>query len=142
VGDTTVNEPWEVLPFVGIGPVRLGDAREHVRAVLGADPDVFERGEDEVHSYAVGAFVYGDVDDAVEFVEVFEPAVPMYRNVKLLDGSLEEVTAKLAAAGVRLCDDRDGGFIADEHGFVLYAPVERIETVAVFRRGYYDEFID
>ncbi len=38
---------YEVLPHVGIGPVRLGMPREESRSVMGEEPEAFKKSVDD-----------------------------------------------------------------------------------------------
>jgi hypothetical protein len=132
----------EIVPYQGLGDLRLGMTRGEVRDLLGpgfrsfrktpwsaADTDAYD---------GLGFHLYYDPQDRLEFIETFPPCRPRYRGVELFGARPKALLRRLAAVG---CDAVGDGESYDfrECGFVLYVPDRTIESVAVYRRGYYDE---
>ncbi len=124
------------MPFEGLEDLRFGTPRLVVRALLNTDFETFEKGESELDSYDdLGFHLYYDGHDRLEFIEAFEPCDPMFNGVRLL-GDLETVLRRLGELGYR-CEYHDEGYHFAGLGFVLYIPLEFIEVVSIYRRGYY-----
>ena len=132
----------EVVPFERLGDLRLGMSRTAVRSMLGSNFKSFRKGPDSINETdaydQLGMHLYYDADDQLEFIEMFPPSDPAYQGVHLLNNSLDQVLQKLAAIGQHYHYD-DDGYDFKQLGVVLYVPDDSIESVAVYRRGYYGD---
>ena len=134
---------WEITPYVGIGPLRLGMSRREVEAALDGPGRMFVKSFDPLtEAYAYndhGAHIYYDKNGAVEFIETFEPCIATFCNVILAGRLVEDVRADLEKIGVQ-CDSYDCGFRAFGVGFGVYAPTDEddIEGVGIFVRGHFE----
>lgn len=133
-------QAWQVRPFDGLGPLGFGLSRAEIHALLG---DGFKTFAKQPASVAVtdayedlGLHLYYDSAERLEFIEAFEPTDPIYSGVHLLRSERTLVLQELQESGHMPRFD-DGGYFYDELGFALYAPIERIEAVSLFRPGYY-----
>ncbi len=99
------------------------------------------RESNEVDSYdELGFHLYYDESDRLEFIEAFEPCDPIFDGVRLLDHNLGAVLGRLGELGHSYrCHDK--GYDFEGLGFVLYVPLESIEAVSIYRRGYYDDLL-
>ncbi len=98
---------YEVVPHVGIGPVRLGMSRTESRAVMaagGQEPDPFRKTAEstqETDAYHRSAFqVFFDDAGYVEYVELSRgerSCVPLYRGHRILTLPADAALAVLAA---------------------------------------------
>ncbi len=130
-----VVRPWEAL-----GDLRFGVSRDAVRSLLGDQFRSFKRTPkaktltDEYEN--LGLQLSYDEDDKLEFIEAYPPCMPTYQGIELF-GELTLVLRQLEAAGHMLKAD-DVGYSCEQLGFALFAPMQTIEAVSVYRRGYYD----
>jgi hypothetical protein len=132
----------DVMPFEGLGDLRFGMPRDTVRELLGAEYQSFRKTPSSpqlTDSYAgLGFHLYYYTEDRLEFIETFPPCDSTYSGVRLLKGSRQRVLQQLADLGHTALYE-DGGYDFKELGLALCTPVRKIESVAVYRRGYYDD---
>ena len=127
-----------VRSFEGLGDLRLGMSRATVRALLDTGFRPFVKGGVELDSYdALGFHLYYDQNEELEFIEAFEPCEPDYDGVRLLGDETPSVLNKLTELGHEPVDD-ESGYNFPRLGFGLYVPLEHIEAVSIYKRGYYD----
>ena len=134
----TIGE-WAIQPFESVGPLRFGMERSEVHRVMEEPPREFKKGFSENMTEAydqAGVHVYYDSSGAVEFIEAFPPANPVYEGIDLMRPDTQPVLADLGRLGLRARDDGQGGLWFDHRGFVLFAPDGRTEGVSAFRLGY------
>src|SRR5437899_12990923 len=78
----------EIRPFEGLGDVRFGMRRGDARALLGQEFRSFKKtplADRLTDAYTqFGLHLYYDGQDRLEFVEAFQPCVPIFRGVELL----------------------------------------------------------
>lgn len=136
----------EIKPLEGFGRLRLGMSRTDVDALFEEKPRTFHRGHDPNetdHFVNAGIFVCYDQAGVVEAVELAEPARTVLNGRDLLSMTFTEARAFLA--------NLDAGLVVDVDGLTSYAlgvgawspfakddPQAPIESVIVFRKGYYD----
>src|SRR3979409_2420915 len=114
-----------IQPFQSVGPLRLGMKRDEVHRIMEEPPKEFKKGfsENATEAYdQAGVHVYYDSSGALEFIEVFPPANPVYEGVDLMRSDTQAVLADLAGLGLQPRDDGQGGLWFDDRGFALYAP--------------------
>lgn len=132
---------WEIIPFEGLGNLRFGMKRLRVRDLLGDEYDSFRKGASSQLTDAynrLGLHLHYDAEDRLEFIEAIPPrCIPVYHGVELMD-DLATVFRRLAKLGYEPRYDNEG-YLFDELGFALYAPMETVEGVSAYRRGYYDQ---
>jgi hypothetical protein len=137
---------WEVRPHRGIGPVSIGDSRNTVHALLAEEPTVFSRSsqdgpEDEEYA-GVGMFVYFDEHDAVEHIESFavgQDSSPVIGSITLVGRSVAGVVSDLNNVGIHPDVDDAASKIFLQAGFAIFGSVDLVESVSVFRDGYYGD---
>jgi hypothetical protein len=132
----------EVRPFEGLGDLRFGMSRADVRALLGPEFRSFKKtplAKTLTDAYTqLGLHLYYDDQDRLEFIEAFQPCIPIFRGIELL-GRPEVVLEQLRKTGVGIPRrDSDGNFF-DDLGFALYSPGDVVEGVSVYKKGYYDK---
>lgn len=139
-----------IRPYEGMGPVRFGMLPGAVETVLGRRPDRLRRGEDRSDRW-----IYDDVwlavdfspwDGGCHFIECASPAVPAVAGVEELElvGAADAVLAELAGRGyaLRHGSSEEGSAdttYVDALGVVLWYPGGEMESVAAWRRGYWDD---
>jgi len=133
--------PWEVVPGVGVGPLRFGTPREELHRTLGSY-SAFRRGghtRDLTDQYDDGLLMLTcSAGEGLYLVEIPDPDGVHYRGVELA-GSVGEVLTRLRAAGIEPVSADSGWNLAD--GTVsLYtpssAPDATVDAVTVFGPGH------
>lgn len=140
---------YRIDPLEGIGPLRFGMGRQEARAVLGTGfqeflKDPFDEAPTDAYE-DLGLHLYYDGDDRLEAVETFPPARSSYRGEDLLAARYRRVRHLLREGDRRLEVEPGEGLTAPNLGIGAFAPDGEddpdgpVESVIVFRRGYYDE---
>src|SRR3990172_2834205 len=133
-------ENWTILPFAGLGNLRLGSPRAAVHDLLGPDYKTFAKagqaGRPTEAYDGLGLHLYYGETEQLEFIEAFHPCVPEYAGVRFLNRSVKEVVGELERLGFQVRYDNEGYYL-NEQGFALYAPHGVVEAVSVFIRDYY-----
>ncbi|MFS0702094.1 hypothetical protein AB6N24_19155 [Cellulomonas sp. 179-A 4D5 NHS] len=127
-----VDREWDVVGPEGFARLRLGDAVDGVRGRFGAHV-TFRRTPDADktdHFPDAGVMATYDVNRRITFLEVVEPATPRVVGVPLLGAALDDVVAALAAHGVEVVRDPDGGTVVG-WAVGLYAPDGTVEGVSI-----------
>lgn len=133
-------EPWELRPFDGIGPVRLGMPRDQVIELLGPPDMVIGREPLLEESYhRPGVQIAFDGDLRVAAITAL-PDRPVRWHLGLTGRSTDELTADLARDGhhARL-EKLTESLLVHDLGLILFAPEENggiVEAVTVTRRDY------
>lgn len=118
-----MSAPWEIVPNVGIGPVRFGMTRQEVRAALNLEFSEFKRTPSSKPAdkfSSLGAFAGLNLSDA--------PVEQLLREVRLIDPRAE-IGQKMS------------GFLSRVLGTSIWTEGERSEppqSVIAFVDGYYD----
>jgi hypothetical protein len=129
---------FDLRPLQGAGPLQFGMERKDVRHLLGGAPRIHAT-EPENDFYSEQGLIAGfDGKDALEYLEMSVPAIPLLDGIALLSLPLDDVVELLQSkAGPAPFDD--GGYRFDAIGMAIYCPQRSIESVSVFREGYYDD---
>ncbi|MGR9047357.1 hypothetical protein ACQ4XT_01730 [Halobacillus faecis] len=135
----------EIIPYLSAGPLVLNMRKEDVRKVMDEPPQEFVRNTDEPaadHFVKSGVFAYYKEDEETNNAyELTAPAEVTYKGIPFLN--MRERKAK------KLFRKLDPGFvdfeetvISLEHGISLFFMNNKVETVLVFERNYYDELFE
>jgi hypothetical protein len=140
---------FEIVPYVGVGPISFGMTRAEIRKVLAAPVESFKK--TPTSAVAADAFgtlgfhVHYDSNDrckAVEFGRVENN--PTFRGRKFSGQSFAETKRWLQELDPDIRID-SSGLRSLKFGFGLYAPSASqdpqapVEGVIVFRLGYYKD---
>lgn len=136
---------WQVEPYVGVGPARLGATRAELERALGGPSVPVDRGDPLPTAVFAGFGVQAHfaADGRVEAIELTAPAAPELVGLALLTTPYARVLAVLRDHDPGLAVDATG-LTAPALGTGVYAPSARehphrpAEGVIVFVRGYYD----
>jgi hypothetical protein len=135
------DEAWEVLPGVGVGPLRFGAARERLQAELGSYR-AFRRANysaDLTDQYARRRLMLTcGRDEGLYLVEMPDPRQVTLRGVPL-DGPAERVVAELRRAGLTPEPDDIDWTLADGTVALQVAsdePDAPVEAVTLFAPGH------
>jgi hypothetical protein len=137
---------FDLKPYVGAGPIRLGMPISQVRSLLG-DPTPFRKSsESRTPADAfdrVGIHVHYDEAGTAEAIEFMTPCNPTLEQEVILGRPFSELLQWIARMDPEVQTDEGGltslrlgiGFYADGVNKISSIPVE---GVIVFRKGYYD----
>ncbi|MBI5028896.1 MAG: hypothetical protein HZB51_00025 [Chloroflexi bacterium] len=131
----------KLMPYEGLGNLRFSMSRDTIRSMLGDTFTSFKRTQEDLSPidfyYQLGLQLSYDANERLEFIEAIPPeCIPIYDNIELM-GDLEGIIKRLTEIGYNSRYDK-GGYFVDELGFALYAPMEKIEAVSIYRSGYYE----
>lgn len=114
-------EPWELLPYEGVGPLRFGMSRNQVIDLLGQPRRVLDREPMLVESYPDVQPIYAP--DGRLVAAHTTGAALAWHGITLTERPVSEVERELSAAGVPCEPDEDGPAVPSL-GIELYAPDE------------------
>jgi len=129
----------DFLPYIGIEQIKLDSAREEVRKSLGEYKDFkktkFSKNTTDDFSYC---HVFYNEQNKVEAVEFFDSTEFMFKGKNLFSFSFRELKLFMEHNSIDFKED-DSGFGSDSIGLSVYSPdKQRIETILIYKRGYYD----
>lgn len=126
---------FDIKSYVSVGNINLGEERNSVRNKNGNYKEFKKSKYSKNTTDDFSSFhVFYDADNKVIAVEFFE-------NVYLNDINLFSKTYKELKDLFHDSSDKedDSGIIFTKYGFSVYSPDKQtIETVLVFKKGYYD----
>jgi len=152
---------YEIEPYEGIGPIRLGMTREEIRAIFLEEdrkPATMKRGSDKQpadYYPTLGLFVYYRAPGVCEFVQMFGPPptfftrgpssfqgpifLPTFQGRTLLGRPYRQTLAWLRKRDPATTEDG----LSLHLGMALYngsvdGHLNRVESVSIFVKGYYD----
>ena len=104
MSNSTPITRWEIVPYVGVGPIQFGQTRSQVRSLLGGNVSVFRKGPSastETDAFnELGLHLHYDAQDRLECIEAWGPCPIYYKDVALLNVGVQEVLARLAGLGL------------------------------------------
>ena len=130
---------WQIEPFVGVGPLTFGMARDSVRQQLNEEPRVIVRkvGHPPLEQYPrSGLQAYYDSLGRLELVAFYPHGLVEIGGIELLGRELDAVLRDLARVGLSARDDGVGDIMYDSQGFGLYIEGGEIASVSAFSREY------
>jgi len=134
---------FEIVPYERVGSVYFGYTREQVFEKLGQPTESFFRGRDTQPTdiyREIGLMVsYSEDNGIVDFIECVEPAEPIFQGINLFDPNYKKTIKKLQNSGYIMQQDKVGCESYDL-GVGFYMPIDKLEAVCFFRKGYYDEY--
>ncbi|MFF2092525.1 hypothetical protein [Paenibacillus sp. NPDC058174] len=131
--------------LIGVGPIKFGMTKKEIRSVISSDVKEFKKTPTSETLTDVFDFchVYYKQDDTCEAIELFEPAIPIFNNEKLIGVSFKEVK-KLFLQLDKDVEIEETGLTSIKYGVALFVPSlsrsekEPVEGVFLFEQGYYD----
>jgi hypothetical protein len=131
---------YEIEPYVGIGDLHLDERREVIIGILGVPPKRFKRNQRDTawidYYNNFGFQFHYDTYDHLEFIETFPPCKTEFRSIRFFDQDINQVLVTLAYLG-HTPRSHHGILIFESIGISLYTPSDIIESVSIYRRGYY-----
>jgi hypothetical protein len=130
---------FEIIPYNKAGNITFQLTRNAVRKLLGEFKEFKKtRLSKKTTDDFTFCHVFYDKDDKVEAVEFFEENELVYEGKNLFSMSYNELLRFVKEKRYDFKEDGPGVIIEDL-GIAAYAPNKRrIESVLVFRSGYYD----
>ena len=136
---------WDIVSYVGVGPLRFGASRDQIRLVLQQPWDAFKRTPSDITEtdgfFQSSLFVYYDPDYRCEAIELSAPFDPSFDGFSLIGKPFSEILdwTKTRDSEVVI---RRAGLMSPKFGFRVYAPscaknpADPVQSVIVFQRGY------
>jgi hypothetical protein len=138
-----IDGVWEIVPGVGVGPLRFGAARSSLRTQFGPY-QAFRRANyssdltDQYGRDGMLMLTCGPAEGLYQ-VEIAEPSTVSYLGVSLA-GTVAVVIAALRAAGAEPVEDSEGGWTFADGAVRLDAPAHEpeadVEGVTVLAPGH------
>jgi len=95
------SDPWSIIPYVGVGPIRFGLSRAQARALVEGAPSTFRQGPyaiSETDAYEqLYLHLYYDSADRLRCIMAFGSNPIHYKHIALLNRRLQAVLADLAS---------------------------------------------
>jgi hypothetical protein len=136
---------FEIKPYIGAGKILLGMTSEQIQKVMGSKPDKFKKSLDDVYDTEKFAcfFAYYKSPGICEAIEFFGEADVIFNGESMIGRPYADVEAMFKKVDNVL--ELDGaGLTSYKYGVGIYAsaakkePLEPVEAVIVFEKGYYD----
>ncbi|MCS1350224.1 hypothetical protein [Mechercharimyces sp. CAU 1602] len=144
---------FELIPYIGVKFVHFGMERDKVGNILGEKDQ--EIGDLTIESqtgvsyiyqeyFKTGVSAYYHVDGTLKAIQFFEPSIPVFKGIKLLNTSYRKVNKifkELEDNSVLCFDD---AIVSRKYGICLEIPdlidtvVAPVKFVTLFEEGYYD----
>ena len=142
---STADHEWDVLPYVGAGPLRFGMSTEEVESQLGPPTGLVPKGTDEetVTSYDdLGLFVYVEEGRGCAALEMWGSVLPVLLGHHLLNEPFAALRDWFESADDEV-ELRTDGLRSTKFGVSLSVPAikdpnAQTDGVLAFRRGYWD----
>jgi hypothetical protein len=131
----------EVRPFESVGAILLGSSRLAAQEAVGTAPYTFKKhaAERPIEVFEqAGLHLHFDASDRLEFIEAFDPAIVSLEGIHMLGRPIKDVTRDLVAKGIK-CNVISGSVRCDTVGISLFAPSGNVESVGIYRQGYFEE---
>ncbi|WLR47985.1 hypothetical protein LC065_01435 [Halobacillus litoralis] len=135
----------EIIPYLSAGSLVLNMKKEAVRKVMNEPPQEFVRNADHPtadHYVKSGVFAYYKEDEeTINAYEFTAPAEVTYKGISFLimkERKARKLFTKLDPDFI----DLDETIISLQHGISLFFMGNRVETVLIFERNYYDELFE
>jgi len=138
---------FEIYPYLGVGSIRFGMSPQDVRRVIGEPYSSFLKSPDSLlptDSFdGEGVHVYYKAPGQVEAIEMAHPSAVVWQGTNLIGQKFEDVRRWIELVDPEAVID-DSGLTSYKLGFGVFAPGSgkdpslRVESVIIFREGYYD----
>ena len=129
----------DFTPYNGAGQIKLGSAREETRKTLGTFKE-FRKTKSSKNTTDDFSFchVFYDEQNKIEAVEFFDSTEFLFKGKNLFSLSLAGLKSFLKSNAIDFEED-DSGLRSDAVGLSVYSPdKEKIETILIYKKGYYD----
>jgi hypothetical protein len=133
----------KIKPYSSVGTLSLNMKKEDVQSQLNESPRFFINDDDVPTEYyeKSGILVYysdDHVSKAYEFVDNANPEIDGVRFLKMESSDAIRTLEQLDSSVIEVADT----FISEKLGISLYMLNNKVETLLVFEKGYYDEMFE
>jgi hypothetical protein len=134
----------KIIPYTSVGFLKLQMTSEEISAVLKEEPKRFRKHDDDVslsdHYKKTGVLVYYNDHGTCNAIELVEGATPEINGIRFLNMPAKKAKKTLKELDPYINDISDT-FISNSLGISLYIPYNKVESVLVFEKGYYNELL-
>lgn len=128
----------EFIPNIGAGQIKLDSARDEIRKTLGAFKEFkktkFSKNTTDDFSFC---HIYYNEQNKVDAIEFFDSTEFLFKETNLFQLSFKKLKSFLKTNSFDFIED-DTGIRSDIIGLSVYSPdKEKIETILVYKKGYY-----
>ena len=128
---------FKLEPNRGANPLVFGQNRNKVRRLLNNLVFSTKTNEPENDFYRKEGIILGyDEKDELEFVEIIPPSSAELENIQIFELNLPDLLAKVRSLGFPSSYE-NGGYNFSPIGLAIYCPREKVESVSLYREGYY-----
>lgn len=126
-------------PQVGASNLLFGVSRNDVRSALVVGKLETKDMEPENDFYESEGLILGyDEKDELEYIEIIKPSTVEYKGTSFFSLSLSKCIAEMNSSG-HTSELEDGGYNFKDIGIAFYCPQGVLESVSIYREGYYDD---
>lgn len=128
-----------IYPNKGVNDLKFGMTRSEVRDTLPNDFFI-KPSEPENDFYEHAGLITGyDDNHLLEFIEIISPSSAEYNGIDFFKLKIRSVLSSLNKDGYYTeYNTVYSGYNFETLGIVLYCPSDKIESVSVYKKGYYD----
>ncbi|QVK19258.1 ABC transporter ATP-binding protein [Mycoplasmatota bacterium] len=139
---------FKIKPYIGAGKIMFGMTSEQIQNILLAEPRKFKKfKDDELYTDAYNTcHIFYKKPGVCEAIEFFNPAVVTFNDINLMNMSYQEIKDLFFKLDKNIQVD-DTGFTSYKYGIGVYAPfadecpLDPIEGIIIFEKGYYDRML-
>lgn len=125
-------------PNVGTNFLKFGMQRHEIRDLIHAKPMTKEI-EPENDFYENEGLILGyDRNQALEFIEIIRPSTVEFKNINFFSLNLSSCITEMKKIGF-VAPFADGGYNFETICMSLYCPQDKLESVSLYKKGYYDD---
>jgi hypothetical protein len=134
----------KIVPYTSVGPLKLHMTTEEISAQLGEDPKRLRKHEDDEmlfdHYVKAGILVYYKGDGRSEAIELTDESNPEIEGIHFMNMPSKKAKKILNELDDDIIEISDT-WISKSLGISLYIPYNKVETVMIYEKGYYDEML-
>lgn len=125
-------------PYDGIGNIKIGMTREEISNVLNILPETFMKSEGEfVDDFKLMHVYYENQNKSIAF-EIFPEMNIRFKDINLTNNKIENLKEFFKKYDDKIEID-EYGFTTYKYGFNIYGDSDDVESVFVFKEGYYNK---
>lgn len=134
-----------IEPYEGIGDIRLGMTSSEIQEIMSDKPRKFKKNQNDVYdtdAYEM-FYIYYKKPGICEAIEFIKPSKISFNGIMLLEKSFDELKKFFMSLDENI-EYEETGLTSYKFGIGIYAPfaisepLELVESIIVFEKGYYD----
>jgi hypothetical protein len=144
---------YEIEPYVGVGPIRLGMTKEEIHTIILEERELTKKGGDIPADYfpTLGLFVHYRAPGVCAFVEMFGPPIspysafqdstffPSFQGKTFLGRPYRQVRGWFKRRDPDITEGISRRFGIAIYDGIVGGRLNRVESVSIFEKGYYEE---